>query len=63
VFDLFLKDHNLFQCNVAVIASNSIKDLLKLTWDVIISHSLKKGNFSANFWIKLGSANDQKFTV
>jgi len=53
--DMISKDHSIFHCYVAVIAS--IKDLLKLMCDV------RDGNFSANFWVKLGPTNDQIFTV
>jgi hypothetical protein len=48
------------QCYAAVIAS--IKDLLQLDWEVRISHSLREGNYSADFLAKLGSANDDKLT-
>ncbi|GAU37589.1 hypothetical protein TSUD_365100 [Trifolium subterraneum] len=41
----------------------NIQDLLVLEWDVSLKHSLRKGNFCADFLAKLGSANDEKFFI
>jgi len=58
VFDLISEDHNPFHYYIVVMAS--IKDLLKLKWDVILYHYLIEGNFSAYFLAKVGSTNDKK---
>ncbi|XP_045802689.1 uncharacterized protein LOC123896330 [Trifolium pratense] len=58
VLDLILKGHNIYHCYVAVITN--IQDMLKLNWDVTLSHSLREGNCSADWLAKLGSTNDAK---
>jgi len=41
----------------------NIKDLLKLKWYAILSHSLKDNNLCAYFLAKMDSTNDEKFTI
>ncbi|MCI45398.1 ribonuclease H, partial [Trifolium medium] len=48
-------------CYTAVITN--IQDMLKLNWDVTLSHSLWKGNFNVDFLAKLGSANNIKIKI
>ncbi|GAU33259.1 hypothetical protein TSUD_333820 [Trifolium subterraneum] len=61
VLDLLSKERNSFHCYAAIIAN--IQDLLVLEWDVSLKHSVREGNFCADFLAKLGSANDEKFSI
>jgi ribonuclease HI len=61
VLDLLSTDMNSFHCYAATIAN--IQDLLKLEWDVSVRHSLREGNFCADFLATLGSANEAKLSI
>ncbi|CAJ2632330.1 unnamed protein product [Trifolium pratense] len=61
VLDLILKGHSIYHCYAVVITN--IQDMLKLNWDITLSHSLREGNFSADWLAKLGSANDTKIKI
>ncbi|GAU48971.1 hypothetical protein TSUD_188180 [Trifolium subterraneum] len=61
VLDLILKGHSIYHCYAAVITN--IQDMLKFNWNVTLCHSLREGNFSADFLAKLGSANDTKIKI
>ncbi|MCI12539.1 ribonuclease H protein [Trifolium medium] len=61
MLDLVLKGYKNYHCYAAIIAN--IHDLLKLDWDISLSHTLREGNACVDFLAKLGLTNDTKLTV